>query len=457
MDTLTDPHDDHVALAARLADAGVELALGAWVDVTGRAKSKLVPVGNLPAMLAGSERYTPRGIGDLGRFSPSEDECVAVPDPDTVRVLPWRPQVAFFNADLLYGGREPFGCCPRSILKSTLEVAADRGYRFMLGVEPEFYVYRRDRLPDLVPLTASSALWPTPAYDVQAALDSLGFLRTVVRYLDASDFGLFSFDHEGGDGQYELDFAHADALTTCDRLTYLRLLLRAAAEESDAVVTFMPKPTADAWGSGAHMNMSLESTDGRNLFVDTDDAGGRRWRPEALGFAAGLLRHAPALAALTCPTVNSYKRLVPTLADGSASWAPVWAAYGVNNRSCMLRLPQNRPAIENRSVDMSANMYLAAALSLAAGLEGIAEGLDPGRPVTEDTSGWASGAPPEAGARRLPRTLLEAVDAFEADPLVAATFPADFVSCYVDMKRREWEDHHRGVSAWEIDRYLLNI
>ncbi len=135
MDTLRAPLDDHAALARELADAGVELALGAWVDVAGRAKSKLVPIGNLPAMLAGSERYTPRGIGDLGRFNPSEDECVAMPDPATLRILPWEPRVAFFNADLLYGGREPFANCPRSILKSVLARAEERGYRFMLGVE----------------------------------------------------------------------------------------------------------------------------------------------------------------------------------------------------------------------------------------------------------------------------------------------------------------------------------
>ena len=450
MDTLRAPLDDHAALARQLADAGVELALGAWVDVAGRAKSKLVPIGNLPAMLAGSERYTPRGIGDLGRFNPSEDECVAMPDPATLRILPWEPRVAFFNADLLYGGREPFANCPRSILKSVLARAEERGYRFMLGVEPEFYVYRKDALPDLVPLAASSTLFPTPAYDVQAALDSLGFLGTVVRYLEASDFGLFSFDHEGGDGQYELDFAHADALTTCDRLTYLRLLLRSAAEETGAVVTFMPKPTAKAWGSGAHMNMSLEGPDGTNLFV-TGAGRDRSWTPLARRFVAGLVRHAPALSALTCPTVNSYKRLVPTLTDGSASWAPVWAAYGYNNRSCMLRLPDNRPAVENRSVDMSANMYLAAALALAAGLEGIEEELDPGDPVTEDTSGWVTGAP------HLPRTMAAAVDAFEADPLVAKALPAGFVSSYVDMRRREWEDYHRVVSSWEVDRYLFNI
>jgi glutamine synthetase len=450
MDTLHTPRAEHVALADELAAAGVEVALGAWVDVSGRAKSKLVPIELLPAMLAGSERYTPRGIGDLGRFNPAEDECVAVPDPSTLRVLPWDKRVAMFNADLHYGGREPFSCCPRSILKGILARAEERGLRFMLGVEPEFYVFRKDRLPELVPLAPSSSLYPTPAYDVQAALDSYDFLSLVSKHLAAADFGLFSFDHEGGNGQYELDFAHADALTTCDRLTYLRLLLRHAADTVGAVVTYMPKPAAGAWGSGAHMNMSLESLDGENLFV-VDGSDGRTWQPLARQFVAGLLAHAPALSALTCPTVNSYKRLVPTLQDGSASWAPVWAAYGVNNRSCMLRLPQNRPAVENRSVDMAANMYLAAALALAAGLEGIEKELDPGEAVVEDASTW------QTGLGHLPRNLSEAIDAFEADPLVASALPSDFTSSYVDMKRREWEDYHRVVTEWEVERYLFNI
>lgn len=224
------------------------------------------------------------------------------------------------------------------------------------------------------------------------------------------------------------------------------------ADKAGALVTFMPKPDAGAWGSGAHMNMGLESPDGTSLFV-TGSGEGREWTPLARHFVAGLLRHAPALTALTCPTVNSYKRLVPKLADGSVSWAPVWAAYGLNNRSCMLRLPDNRPAVENRTVDMTANMYLAAAFSLAAGLEGIEKELDPGEPVTDDTSAWGR----TGAGRHVPRTLLEAVDAFEADPLVSAVLPADFVESYVDMKRREWDSYHGVVTPWERDRYLLNI
>jgi glutamine synthetase len=455
MDTLREPADEHRRLAASLAAEGVRYAVGAWVDVYGRPKSKMVPIAKLPGMLAGSERYTPRGMGNLGEMNPSEDECVAVPDPSTLRILPWDTRVAFFNADLLFGGKVPFANCPRSILKSVTARAAARGFRFNLGVETEFYLYQRERLPDLVPIAPSSTLFPTPAYDVESTIDSLGFLGQIAEYMEASDFGLFSFDHEGGDGQYEFDFAHAEVLAMCDRLVYFRLMLRHAAKVSGGFVTFMPKPARTTWGSGAHMNMSIEDvTTGENLFM-TGPEGARAWTPMVHSFVAGILRHAPALAALTCPTVNSYKRLVPRLADGSVSWAPVWAAWGMNNRSCMMRLPGNRPAVENRCVDMAANMYVAAAFTLAAGLEGIELGLDPGPAVDESTVGWDAGSPHKG--QRIPRTLLEAIEAFEDDPLVHEVLPAEFVRDYAAMKHTEWEEYHAEVSPWEVQRYLQNI
>jgi glutamine synthetase len=455
VDTLRDQQEDHRKLAASLADDGVRFALGAWVDVTGRPKSKVVPIVQLPAMLAGSERYTPRGIGGLGSMNPSEDECVALPDVDTLRVLSWDKRIAFFNADLSYGGQGPFENCPRSILKSVVAQAADMGLRMNLGVETEFYLLDGKKLPEIVPLVPSSSLFPTPAYDVRSVLDSLDFLAEVSDHMDQADFGLYSFDQEGGNGQYELDFGYSDVLHTCDRLTYLRLLLTHVAGKLDGVVSFMPRPTTTSWGSGAHMNISLESVDtGANVFLaDTDDS--RSWTRTAQQFTAGLLRHAPALAALTCPTVNSYKRLRPKLADGTVSWAPVWARYGTNNRSCMLRLPDNRPAIENRSVDMTANMYLASALTLAAGLEGIREDLDPGEPVTDDTSNWHTEA--NRDGQRLPRTLLEALDAFAVDPLVHQVFSAGFVEDYLEMKNGEWDDYHSVVTPWEVERYLRDV
>ena len=453
MKTLHDKQDDHARLAAKLADDGVQFAMAAWVDVTGRPKSKVVPIGHLPDMLAGSERYTPRGIGRLGEMNPAEDECVGLPDPDTMRILSWDPRIALFHADLVLGdAREPFENCPRSALKRAIAKARDMGFAMNLGVETEFYLFRTSALPALTARFASSVIEPTPAYDARAVIDSLEFFSEVSAHMEAAGYGLYSFDQEGGEGQYELDFSYTDVLNMCDRLTYMRLMLPALAQKVDATVSFMPRPETRSWGSGAHMNMSLVSTTtGDNVFVEPDGS----WSKTAMSFAAGVLRHAPALSALTCPTVNSYKRLTPKLADGSVSWAPVWARYGTNNRSCMLRLPGNRPAIENRSVDMMANMYLASAFTLAAGLEGIELGLDPGEPVTDDASDWE--APAGGAGERLPRTLLEAIDAFAADPLVATTFPAGFVRDYLAMKVDEWNGYHSVVTQWEVDRYLLDV
>lgn len=451
MDVLHAVDEGHHTLAAQLADQGVKYAIGAWVDVVGRPKSKMVPIALLPEMLAGSERYTPRGIGGLGSMRPHEDECVAIPDADTARVLSWEPRVAFFNADLSYGGRAPFENCPRSILKAVVSEAAEAGFEMHLGVETEFYLLDRSALPEIRPLVPSSTIYPTPAYDARSVIDSLSFLDEVNEHMAAAGFGMYSFDQEGGNGQYELDFGHAGVLTMCDRLTYLRLLLSHVADKRGGLVTYMPRPLTDSWGSGAHMNMSLTSAvDGHNVFLDED----RNWTDVALSFVAGVLRHSAALSALTCPTVNSYKRLRPKLADGTVSWAPVWARYGTNNRSCMLRLPANRPAIENRAVDMMSNPYLTSAFTLAAGLEGIKENLVPDAAVADDTSNWQAYSP---SSQRLPRTLLEALDAFEADPLVKQVFSAGFIEDYLAMKHGEWDEYHSIVTPWERARYLDDV
>jgi glutamine synthetase len=456
MDTVKPIDPQHAVLADQLASDGVEYVLGGWIDVMGRTKSKVVPVAHLPNLLAGSERYTPRGMGDLGRMTPDEDECVAIPDVSTLRVCPWDRRVAWTAADLWFAGTEPFALCTRSVLKKQLEIAASEGYIFNLGVETELFVFTPESLdrPDgyLEPLARSGALKPTQAYDAESAMDALPFLHPMAKYMAETGFGLFSFDTEGGDAQYEFDFDYAPALEMADRITFFRLMVKQVAKQAGLIATFMPKPYTDAWGSGHHFNMSLCDVDtDTNLFRDADDARGKGWSKAAYSFVAGIIRHARAISAVACPTVNSYKRLAPRFADGSVTWAPIYAAYGDNNRSCMLRLPRNRPAIENRGVDSAANTYLASALLLAAGLEGIRLGLDPGEPVDQ----LAYEQAPGADAVRLPRNLLEAIDAFREDPLVHEVFPAQLVTAYADMKQGEWDEYHRQVSEWERAKYLL--
>lgn len=457
MDTLQSIDPEHVRIASELEQQGVRFATGSFIDITGRAKSKIVPIDHLPNLLAGSERYTPRGMGDLGEMTPNEDECVAMPDLASLRVMPWDRRFAWMASDLLFGGREPFAHCTRSVLKRQVAAAAELGYEMNLGVEPEFYVFDPASLERddgyLVPMARSGQLRPTQAYDVESELDAMAFLEPMSRYLQETGFGLFSFDSEGGDGQYEFDFTYAPALEMADRLSFFRLMVKQTAKQAGLVATFMPKPYTTAWGSGHHFNMSIaELASGANLFRDADDERGRGWSKLAYSFIAGIVRHAAAIAAVATPTVNSFKRLRPRLADGTVSWAPVWAAYGDNNRSCMLRLPRNRPAVENRGVDAAANTYLAAAFMLAAGLEGIRERLDPGDPIDDMTYDWKS---PPANASRLPRNLLEAADAFEADALTHEVFSPQFVAAYTDMKRSEWDDYHAQVTDWERNQYLL--
>ncbi|MCX0274948.1 glutamine synthetase family protein [Nocardia zapadnayensis] len=453
MDTVHGISSDHSELAAELSRNGVQYAVGSWIDVLGRPKSKVVPIDHLPNLVAGSERYTPRGMGGIGRMNPIEDEVVGIADVSTLKVLPWDRRFAWMLADMSLGGREPFALCPRSILKRQIGNAADMGFRCQLGIEPEFYVFRPESLESgstrLTPIALSGEIKPSPAYDVEASLDAMPFLHRVTTYMKELDFGLFSFDAEGGEGQYEFDFDHAEVLASADRMTLFRLLVRQAAKESGLVATFMPKPFADVWGSGAHFNMSLEQYDtGENVFKT--GTGNNGWRKEALHFAGGILKHAKALAALSNPTTNSYRRLVPKLADGNYSWAPTRISYGHNNRSCMLRLPANRPAIENRSVDSAANTHLTAAYMLAAGLEGIREGIDPGE--AKDSLSYTN-----SEIDVLPRTLLDAVEAFERDPLTYEVFHEAFIRDYSEMKRDEWEASHAEVTDFERTTYLLNL
>lgn len=450
MDTLKQINPKHNDLAKSLADKGVKYTIASWIDVLGRSRAKTNPINSLPELLAGYSRYTPRGITGIGSMNPIEEEVTTLPDESTLTILPWDRRFAWMAADMWSDKGEPFELCPRSILKRQIDIAAKEGFTCTLGVEPEFYVFKPESLEPgagrLIPISHSAELKPSPAYDVETSLDTTQFIDKMVQYMQEIGFTVFAFGAEGGEGQYEIDFKYANILEMADRLTLFRLMARQVAKEMGLLVTFMPKPYANMWGSGGHFNMGLYSTTDpeKSIFRNED----KTWTKEAHAFIAGILSHAPALTAICNPLVNSYKRLTPRLIDGSVSWAPIKISYGHNNRSCMIRLPENRPAIENRSIDAAANTYLAGAFMLAAGLEGIRKGLDPGAPadfLTYDKS----------EIPRLPYTLLEAVDAFERDPLTYEVFSNGFIKDYVETKRSEWEEAHLQVSDWEREKYLL--
>ncbi len=454
MDTLRkiDPaYEEH---AKRLAADGVRYVTAAWVDILGRSRAKSHPVEYLPQLLSGFARYTPRGINGIGAMDPVEQEVTALPDLDTLTVLPWDKRFAWMASDMWSDKGEVFELCPRSILKRQIAKAADQGFRCTLGIEPEFYLYRPENLTrdGFGELTATGAIEPSPAYDVETMYDASAFLDEVVVMMKQIGLDAFAMGAEGGVGQFEIDFFYKDLLEMADRVTLFKLMIHQVAKQHGLAVSFMPKPFANLWGSGAHFNMGLYSLAQPETSVlrlgDSDVRGESEWSKESRYFIGGILKHARALTAITNPLVNSYKRLTPRLVDGSVSWAPIKIAYGPNNRSCMIRMPENRPAIEVRNPDASANVYLAGAFLLAAGLDGIEHEIDPG-PELADLASDHEEIP------RLPRTLLEAVDAFESNELAHEVFGENFIKDYSESKRNEWEKDHLPVSEAERSDNLV--
>ncbi len=443
--------DSTAALQADLRAKGVRYALASFVDLHGVSKAKAVPLAHLGQMMAGSELFTGAALDGVPQ-EVSDDEVAAVPDPASVTVLPWQPEVAWFASDLHLHG-QPFDACSRHILGRVRQEAAAMGFRFNLGIETEFFVLKKGAAGGWVPYSDRDTL-DKPAYDVRGLLDNLPWLDELVQAMNDLGWGVYSFDHEDGPGQFETDFDYADVLTMADRLTFFKLMAKEIAHRHGLLATFMPKPFGDRTGSGAHFNMSLaDGQTGANLFATPEATPGKVTRL-AEHFIAGVLRHAPAICAVIAPTVNSYKRLVAQGSMSGFTWAPVFVCYGNNNRTNMLRIPSPGGRVECRAADISCNPYLGGALMLAAGLEGIREQLDPGAPNLVNAYTLSAAERAERGLNMLPRTLGEAVEAFAADPLAKSVFGDAMFNAFISYKREEWESYHSAVSEWEQQRYL---
>jgi glutamine synthetase len=442
---------DAQTLRGELESQGVRYALASYVDLHGICKAKAVPLSHLGQMLRGSELFTGAALDGIPQDM-SDDEVAAMPDPDSATVLPWQRELVWMASDLHLHG-QPFEACSRNILHRVRAQAAAMGYRFNLGIETEFFVLRRDDQGRAVPLSPRDRL-DKPAYDVRTLLDNLPWLDELVSAMNQLGWGVYSFDHEDGPGQFEIDFNYSEALTMADRLTFFKLMAKEIAHRHGLIASFMPKPFADRTGSGAHFNMSLaDLSSGANLFETPTNTPGQV-SGLAHQFIAGVLRHAPAICAVIAPTVNSYKRLVAQGSMSGFTWAPVFICYGNNNRTNMLRIPSPGGRVECRAADISCNPYLGAAMILAAGLEGIREQLDPGPPNLVNAYTLSAEERAERGLNRLPRTLGEAVEAFAADPLSRTVFGDAMFEAFVDYKRDEWEAYHSAVSEWEQERYL---
>src|SRR5215468_344257 len=444
-----------------LAARGVKYVFGAYTDVHGVPKSKCVPIEHLADAAAGSELYTVGALEGMGELGPHEDECVSIPDLDAITVLPWDRRYAVAPANL-YFHSDPYSHDFRRILQNQIAAAQAAGFRMNMGVEPEVYILR-DTNQGVVPwVPEDMANAPTRGYDLETTVLADAFLEPMVGYMNELGWDVYSFDHEGGDGQYEFDFGYTDALQMADRMLIFRLMAKHVARTLGCFASFMPKPFQAGFGSGAHLNVSLaDVSSGRNLF-DGGPAGRNlsdvphdvAYGPTAYQFTGGVLAHADALMAVLSPTVNSYKRLMPRGLMQEISWAPVFQAWGYNNRTLMCRLPINRRCLEVRSADSAVNFYLAAALVLAAGLDGIRRELRPPDPVNTDTYQMTEAELAALGVRRLPWTLGEAVTAFEESEFVRKVLGSELHACYAKLKREEWQEYNTVVSEWELTRYL---
>ena len=455
-------------MGAALADDGVKYALSSYVDIHGIPKAKVVPIAHFDRMMRGSELYTGAALDGLGQM-PSDDELALVPDPNAVTQLPWRPEYAWAPGNLTYH-EEPWHMCTRGILGKQLERAASHGLKFNLGIECEIYVVRRD---------GNTLCAPNPndtmdkaAYDVLNALEYGDWWQPIIQYMDQMGWDVHSFDHEDANGQFEFDFAYSDALTTADRFVLWRLMCKEISRRHGFEATYMAKPYSDRTGTGAHLNMSMESiSTGENVFKDADDPRGLGLSKLAYQFIGGILSHAAAVTTFSCPTVNSYKRLIKRGSRTGYTWAPIFACYGGNNRTNMLRVPNLRPhvdehgkstgkldlssaRIECRVADATMNPYLSAAAILSAGLDGIERDLDPGDPQQGNLYEVPEDELKARNVHQLPRTLQEAVAALSADSYMSASLGKGIVDAFVELKSNEWWDYHNSISQWELDQYL---
>jgi glutamine synthetase len=441
------------AIQDELRAKGVRYCIGAYVDIHGVPKGKVVPIDHFDHMANGSELYTGYALDGLGQ-EPNDDEIASVPDLNQIIQLPWEPKVAWIPAINTFKG-EPYALNTRVALQNVLKQAADMGYGFNLGIECEIFVLKQLSDGSLAIPNPDDKLLK-PAYDVRSFLDNFSWLDKVANCINELGWDLYSFDHEDANGQYEFDFKYADALTTCDRLIFFRYMAKHYAKEEGLIATMMPKPFADKTGNGAHFNMSLyDLKSGENLFARSpkEDPRGLGLSEPGYYFIGGLLRHGKALCAAFAPTVNSYKRLVRQGAMAGFSWAPVFNSYGSNNRTNSIRVPGGGGRCESRNVDGAVNPYLAATLALAAGLEGIRENIDPGKPNEDNLYTIPEAERRGRGIEFLPQTLQEAVEAFAADPFVEAALGKELRDEFVKYKRNEWDEYHLAISRWETERY----
>ena len=420
-----------------------------FTDITGAIKNVELPRSQFEKALDGEILFDGSSIEGFTRIE--ESDMVLVPDLDTWLVLPWSHQdgsatlrTARLICDVYRPDGQPFAGCPRTALKAMRDKAAGQGYTMNVGPEAEFFLFQRGPggRPTLETHDAAGYFDLGPTDKGEAAR------RDIVLALEDMGFEIEAAHHEVAPGQHEIDFKYDDVLATADKVVTFKWVVRKVAHHHDLHATFMPKPVAGINGSGMHVHQSLFK-DGENSFYDAN--GDYQISKTGLSYIAGLLAHAEAICAISNPTVNSYKRLVPGYE------APTTIAWSRKNRSPLCRVPDRRgiaTRVELRMPDPSCNPYLAFAVMLGAGLDGVQKGMDASAPLDRNVYQMSDEEKAEQGVRTLPGNLGQAIQAFQADDVVRESLPSHVVERFIAAKNEEWQEYIATVGNWEIDRYI---
>ncbi|TDO83492.1 glutamine synthetase [Halanaerobium saccharolyticum] len=420
-----------------------------FTDILGIVKNVAITAKQLEDALDNKIMFDGSSIDGFTRIQ--ESDMYLRPDYDTFTIFPWRPEeggaVARLICDVYMPDGTPFSGGPRNVLKEALKEAEEMGYDMNVGPEPEFFLFQLDENGDATTKTHDEGGY----FDLGPIDKGINARRSIVLALEEMGFEVEASHHEVAPGQHEIDFKYAPALKTADNIATFKFVTKSIAHEHGLHATFMPKPIFGENGSGMHVHQSLYK-DGENAFYDENDRLGLS--KTAYHYIGGLLKHARAITAITNPSVNSYKRLVPGYE------APVYLAWSSANRSALIRIPAARGAgtrLELRNPDPTANPYLAIAVMLKAGLDGIKNEIEPPAEVLENIYEMSADRKAELDIESLPANINDAVNLLLQDEVITDVLGEHVLEHFVAAKKVEWDDYRTQVSQWELDKYLTTF
>jgi glutamate---methylamine ligase len=424
------------SLFAVASERGIKYFLISYIDLFGTMRAKLVPAAAIDGMAEAGAGFA--GFASWLDMTPADADMLARPDPASLIQLPWKREVGWLAADPYMNGKL-VEQAPRNVLKRVIAKAAEAGYQLKTGVECEFFLLT----PDGQAIGDAQDKAAKPCYDQLALMRRYDIITEICDAMLELGWSPYQNDHEDANGQFEMNWGYADALITADRHAFFKYMVKSIAEKHGLRATFMPKPFTNLTGNGCHVHTSLWQGD-TPLFESGEDPMGLSRL--AYQFIGGVMAAAGEICAITNPTVNSYKRLNAPVTLSGATWSPNTITYAGNNRTHMIRIPE-AGRFELRLADGAVNPYLLPAAVLAAGLDGIARGRDPGKPL--DINMYSEGHKAPDGTKVLPLNLLDALRAFESSTLVRENLGAEFATAYAKLKNTEWLDYARHLTDWE--------